>query len=247
MSWKTEVAKYIAFTNPPTLLDASILWNKAFGIPPQTYGQPMPGVTQAMGLVDGWRGALTTQAGRIEFALMAQEPTISAQPPPPPSGLPDLPKALADGARNFGRVIDGLTIVRIGLAAEFFQLVESSDAAVAETCKDIGLPAPARGATDFLYQVNVKLPIDGTNLIMNRLCKWASGAVQYLTLVMPPIGTMHSSQSQEIFSFDVRTLSLDLNTAAETPIADGGLVAGLWTTLAQEVYAILSDGHARLR
>lgn len=245
MTWETESAKFIAFSNPPAALDAAHLWSKAFGSPPQAYASPAPGTTTANGVFNDWRVIITSVPGRVELAFLQNEASKSPMVPvaPTPGSLPRFEEALAEGPGHLIKMVEGVGVVRVGLVTEHNQVCASQDEAIHSTCVDLGITPPRNGASDFAYQINLRADLI-TGLQMNRLARWGTAVIHYMAMMMAPF-LSQPQQPQPLAAFHVRTLTLDVNSAAETPLTDQKALPAIWKALADETLALLSHGYAR--
>ncbi len=244
MIWEASAVKFVLFTAPPFAfgVNASELWNKAVGTPPQTYNEipsPIPtSIASGRSPSGSGQATLTLQPGRIDLAFMpAHRPGEDTSRPPTVL----LEAALADGAAIAGMIYPGVPIQRIGLNTEFFSLPGSGAAAVDELIAELPIEALPQGAEDLIFQVNVPSRFSSAGQRMNRICQWNTGVMQLIQFVVGPSGS-----SPVLVEHPVRAMRLDLNTdARRTEPLDSASLPGLWSELADETKEILSDGYAR--
>lgn len=232
--WRLTHLKFVIFYAPTVAVDAGNLWGAAFEDDAPEYRRAA-GQSVAGGPRGPFRCDIVAAPGRAEMVF---KPAPEEAPTSGPDYLADGRLALSLGLEAAGRWSD-IPITRCAIALEAHRAMESQEAAVAETIKELRLPLPG-DVTDFNLQLNRRRAFEGGPGFMNRLCTWAAGSVRTMLLVI----TGGSAEQTDVVNIPVRILRLDLNSLpSDEPLAE---LAYVWSDLAKETTAILSEGYARL-
>lgn len=241
MNWAADSLHCVVFFQPTTSRpDALQPWIKIFGEAPQNYqaapvGAPPGG--QAGGRIGDYQITIIAMPGRIELVLA---PLGDNGPPAP---IASIETAVATATEYFKILLDDHNPVRVGFVANLSKHFPSLSAAVSSFKGDTKLAHLPADASDLNFAINVRRKIDSVDLTINRLCRWATGIRQILTLEMLSGGiNPHTSMEETI----VETLQIDLNTVAQEREIPSGNVDILLKELISEFKIIVSQGYDRL-
>lgn len=238
--------KLVAFTHPGIVLpDASALWNKLYGTPPQSFShfvEPIPNSppgTMAQGALTSGQGSLSVQMGKIEF-------TISPFEMGDPNSLPlirDYKACLEEGLHAISKI--DFSILRVAIVIEAIAECTNSVDAKKYLAKDIQLVANLPDdAIDISFSMNRRSQIG--HVLINRLARWSIGLAQFYQFQVMPgsVAAAPVAVSEHHFA----QLTVDINTAplpSALPLPTSELPK-IWEGLANEARTIISNGYAYL-
>jgi|CXWL01.1.fsa_nt_gi hypothetical protein len=230
MAWKADNVRTVLFPvgQPPEVLD---VW-KLLGVGEPDQYQRRVGVT-GIGQASGGGVLLLVQAGRVELRMQNVDPEEGPQ-------LIEDPSAQLKTVYELTlKLLEELMVTRLACAAD---LVEPQDTAaeaagrVASALPGLKLPA---GASDVVFQLNVKRYFSSGAVEMNRVCKWGTATQQLMHVEITPTGGQAPVLLRQR---EVVTLGLDINTAPQSTAIPRVMAKLLLDELYAETTKLLKDG-----
>lgn len=245
MNWSLQNIAAVIFSAPvPVPPPAFDVWTRVGGAPPSSYNQNPPGMppgSQAAGEIEGQQVAVMSQPGRIDIAIN----------PAPPSGPGDTPPVLEFAPakelvlRLAKKLAGGDHPLRIAIVANCIQYVETSDEAVRLFTQATRLQDVPTKAMDLSFAINLRRSFGAAGWEMNRLCRWATGQMQFVEFHLSGPDGMAGAPRVSIVKH-MASLTIDVNTVLRhIPLGNTQAVAA-FDELASEVEAIMSVGYERL-
>lgn len=248
--WAVTACKLVCMYHPThSTVDASGMWHELFAAPPQTFqlvpqpGHPAPTVTQAQGLTAFGGATLVVQPGRLELAITGTDPT-----PHDPASFGTVTEpalAVADAINRLAKLPQPM--VRLGLVLEAAKPArtaeEANDILRAEVAPLGQLPA---GTLDLQFGMNRRKMVESFEI--NRLIRWGIGTLQtfQFNVVGPGVVVGGSQAPFTVVEKHFANVVCDMNTVplpGAAPLPPTSLPR-LWTALAAEGEAALSNGYA---
>lgn len=230
MSWKADNVRTILFPvgQPPEVLE---IWGLlGIGDPDQFQKRISP---TGIGQASGAGAMLLVQAGRVELRMQNVDPEEG------PQLIDDPVDRLRTACELSLKLLEKLAVTRLACAADLVEPQDTAEKAaewVSSALPGIKLPA---GASDVVFQVNVKRSFSEDPIEMNRVCKWGTATQQLMHVEITPSGGQAPVLLRQR---DVVTLSLDINTVPQTTAIPKEIAKRLLEELHAETNKLIKDG-----
>ncbi|AEH87808.1 hypothetical protein [Mesorhizobium opportunistum] len=241
-NWDALTIQMVWFSGDARRSNAGQLFTAFTGAEPDSYqsnkapGAPVPILSAAAGTVDGVSFNISVQTSRVDLVVQGRAEDTSDQPT-----LIESPEGIISGiflprAHLIGSQLSSIN--RLALVTTLCKPADTHVQANEIVAELIGMQLPRYDVTDFAFQVNARVPLDGpSGIAVNRFLKF--GVMSFHTVTLDLGGQIVSPQEAQVYN---ASLAIDVNIVPHFQPIQADLQSDIWEKLASETLRIRNIG-----